>query len=96
VIYPNLAHKWRFSGHLRLMLAVLSTIASLVIVLILAFLAVFLISVAVLLALALMAGSTGRKPEVRPVMGGLEARFRGTTIGRTRLGGTGEQVRPSA
>ncbi|MFG1965557.1 hypothetical protein [Nonomuraea sp. NPDC049028] len=83
------------------MLAVLSTIASLVIVLILAFLAVFLISVAVLLALALMAGSTAHKSEVRPVMGGLEARLRGTTIGRTtigrtRLGRKGEQVRPSA
>lgn len=71
------------------MLAVLSTIASLVIVLILAFLAVFLISVAVLLALGLMAGSTAHKPEARPVMGGLEARLRGTRFAGDTIGEKG-------
>jgi len=43
------------------MLAVLSTIASLVIVLLLAFVSVLLISVVVLVTLGLMAGSTGRR-----------------------------------
>lgn len=67
------------------MLAVLSTIASLVIVLILAFVAVFLISVVVLITLGLLARSTARQPEAGPVLRGLGARSRGMR----------EHVRPS-
>ncbi|MEU4222966.1 hypothetical protein AB0F17_01620 [Nonomuraea sp. NPDC026600] len=50
------------------MLAALSTIASLVIVLILGFVAVFLISVVVLITLGLLAGSTARRSEAEPVL----------------------------
>jgi hypothetical protein len=67
------------------MLAVLSTIASLAIVIILAFVAVFLISVVVLITLGLLAGSTARQPEAGPVLGGLGARSHGKH----------EHVRPS-
>jgi hypothetical protein len=59
------------------MLAVLSAIASMAIALTLAFLAVLLISVVVLLTLAAMAGSTARLPELRPWLGRLVARGRG-------------------
>jgi hypothetical protein len=64
------------------MLEVLSTIASLAIVIILAFVAVFLISVVVLITLGLLAGSTARQSEAdEPVL--------------ARPHGKHEHVRPS-